>query len=105
MKNADIIFMTYNYILDQSIASRFTDLNLSKSILIIDEGHNVANVAEDTHSAQFNEFDIMLTYKDIKRLEDGMASKKKPWVKATLDDTSYIRKSIDKVKAFMLNPK
>lgn len=40
-KDADIIFMPYNYLLDSSMRRNFS-LDISRSIIIIDEAHNVA---------------------------------------------------------------
>ncbi len=45
ISETDIIFMPYNYLLDQSIADNFK-LNLGNSILIIDEGHNAVSTAQ-----------------------------------------------------------
>lgn len=41
VKEADIIFMPYNYLLDSSMRKNF-NIDLGRSIIIIDEAHNVA---------------------------------------------------------------
>ena len=46
---ADIIFMPYNYIIDEKIRENFK-LDFTNSIIIFDEGHNVTQVAEDVTS-------------------------------------------------------
>lgn len=37
---ADIIFMPYNYLLDEKIRDRF-EIDLDNSVIIFDEGHNL----------------------------------------------------------------
>jgi regulator of telomere elongation helicase 1 len=39
--------MPYNYIIDEEIRSR-TDIDLERCIIIIDEGHNIGAVAEQS---------------------------------------------------------
>ena len=46
---ADIIFMPYNYIIDEKIRENFK-LDFTNSIIIFDEGHNVTQTAEDVTS-------------------------------------------------------
>ena len=41
--------MPYNYIIDDNIRARF-EINYANSIIIFDEAHNVAPVAEDVSS-------------------------------------------------------
>jgi regulator of telomere elongation helicase 1 len=38
---ADIIFMPYNYLIDEKIRENF-DINFANSCIIFDEAHNVA---------------------------------------------------------------
>ena len=46
---ADLIFMPYNYLIDEKIRENF-DINYNNSIIIFDEAHNVAPVSEDMTS-------------------------------------------------------
>jgi regulator of telomere elongation helicase 1 len=46
---ADIIFMPYNYLIDEKIRENF-DINYANSCIIFDEAHNVAHSAEDVTS-------------------------------------------------------
>ena len=41
--------MPYNYVLDRKIKKR-VKLDVSNDVLIIDEGHNIAQVIEDSNS-------------------------------------------------------
>jgi regulator of telomere elongation helicase 1 len=43
--DADILFMPYNYILDSEILVKY-EINITNSILIFDEAHNLAQAAE-----------------------------------------------------------
>lgn len=54
---ADVIFMTYNYLLDQNIL-KYQNLNLNDAIIIVDEAHNVPQVCQDAASAQITTLDI-----------------------------------------------
>jgi regulator of telomere elongation helicase 1 len=42
---ADLIFLPYKYLMDQTIR-KYLDVNLTNTIIIIDEGHNIASEAE-----------------------------------------------------------
>jgi regulator of telomere elongation helicase 1 len=46
---ADLIFMPYNYLIDDKIQENF-EIEYSNSILIFDEAHNVAGCAEEVSS-------------------------------------------------------
>lgn len=47
-KKADIIFMPYNYLIDENI--RPTSVNIKNSIIIFDEAHNIQSVCCDSKS-------------------------------------------------------
>jgi Rad3-related DNA helicase len=46
---ADIIFMPYNYLIDEKIRENF-DIRYENACIIFDEAHNVAQCAEDVTS-------------------------------------------------------
>lgn len=52
--DADIIFMPYNYMLDDSMRQNFK-LDLQRSIIIFDEAHNVGQCAEQSQSFEISE--------------------------------------------------
>jgi regulator of telomere elongation helicase 1 len=58
-KDADIILMPYNYMIDYHIREMFTPNNYENSIIIFDEAHNVTKVAEDASSYDIKENDIV----------------------------------------------
>lgn len=46
---ADIIFMPYNYLIDEKIRENF-EVNYKNSVIIFDEAHNASSTAEDVAS-------------------------------------------------------
>merc|ERR1711962_1050644 len=79
-KNADLTFMPYNYILDFKARSAHS-IDLSNSIIILDEGHNVESVCEDNMSFDFTSFDVASCIEDcqqcieliMQKEEEGLA--------------------------------
>ncbi|XP_055531532.1 regulator of telomere elongation helicase 1 homolog [Wyeomyia smithii] len=61
---ADIIFMPYNYLLDPK-ARKANNLQLSNTIIILDEAHNVEKMCEESSSTQIKSSDIALCIDDI----------------------------------------
>ncbi len=61
---ADIIFMPYNYLLDQRILKSFR-INLKDAVIILDEAHNVEKVCEETASIHVASSDIANCINDI----------------------------------------
>jgi regulator of telomere elongation helicase 1 len=49
LTGADIIFMPYNYLIDEKIRENY-EINYKNSIIIFDEAHNIASAAEDVSS-------------------------------------------------------
>ncbi|GFR40210.1 hypothetical protein Agub_g775, partial [Astrephomene gubernaculifera] len=67
-KEADIVFLPYNYLLDPSTRRTMADsINWSNAVVIFDEAHNVESVSSDSCS-----FDIT-----AKQLADAMAETKR----------------------------
>lgn len=60
----DIIFLPYNYLLDRRILKNF-DINLSNSVVIFDEAHNIEKVCEESASINFTCIDIKNCINDI----------------------------------------
>ncbi|KAJ1653340.1 Fanconi anemia group J protein [Dispira simplex] len=57
--NADIVFCPYNYLIDPIIRES-TGIELENSVLILDEAHNVEDVARDSASCMFNDSELEL---------------------------------------------
>lgn len=61
---SDIIFVPYSYLIDPTIRDA-NDIDLGKSIVIIDEAHNVNRVCEDSASASIKDTDISAALRDL----------------------------------------
>lgn len=62
--SADIVFLPYNYVLDPKLL-KSASLKLEKSVVILDEAHNVEKVCQDAASAQIASSDIATCIEDI----------------------------------------
>lgn len=65
IKNAEIIFMPYNYILDAKIR-KFNKINLKNTIIILDEAHNVSKTCQECASFTISSMDINSAISDTK---------------------------------------
>ncbi|KAJ8970779.1 hypothetical protein NQ317_003493 [Molorchus minor] len=61
---ADIVFMPYNYLLDPLIR-KVLGVELSNSVVILDEGHNIEKNCEEGASFQIKTSDIALAIEDV----------------------------------------
>ncbi|RZF47024.1 hypothetical protein LSTR_LSTR013815 [Laodelphax striatellus] len=63
-KNADIVFVPYNYLLDARIRD-LQDIQLSNNVIILDEAHNVEKVCEESASFQLSSTDIAICITEV----------------------------------------
>ncbi|XP_050420877.1 regulator of telomere elongation helicase 1 homolog isoform X2 [Adelges cooleyi] len=69
-KDVDILFTPYNYIIDPK-TRKAQDIQLSEDVIILDEGHNVEKMCEESCSVEITSTDIALcidTVTDIMKL-------------------------------------
>jgi len=66
LKEADLIFAPYNYVLDERHRNT-SGVNWRGSIIILDEAHNVASVAEDAASFSLSSVDLAGALQEIDR--------------------------------------
>lgn len=71
VQNADIIFMPYNYLLDPK-ARRANKIDLTNTIIILDEAHNVEKMCEDSASIQLKSSDIASCIDDLTHVMKDM---------------------------------
>ena len=76
MANCDLIFMPYNYIFLKEIRESM-DVDLKKSILVIDEAHNVVNNCEEAQSLEVNIKDFEEMIIDLKEIYKELSKNKK----------------------------
>ncbi|XP_022191793.1 regulator of telomere elongation helicase 1 homolog [Nilaparvata lugens] len=63
-KNADIVFVPYNYLLDARIRD-LQDIQLANNIIILDEAHNVEKVCEESASFTLSSTDIAVCITEV----------------------------------------
>ncbi|KAF6211553.1 hypothetical protein GE061_012066 [Apolygus lucorum] len=63
-EEADIIFLPYNYIFDAGIRRKL-NLNFNGAIVILDEGHNIDRVCEESASFSLSSTDIAVAIRDV----------------------------------------
>ena len=66
-KTADIVFCPYNYLLDLSI-KKSTGIDVNDCVLVIDEGHNIADVCREGSTVAFTVKKIDEAARQLKRL-------------------------------------
>jgi regulator of telomere elongation helicase 1 len=66
LKEADLIFAPYNYVLDERHRNT-SGVNWRGSIIILDEAHNVASVAEDAASFSLTSVDLAGALQELDR--------------------------------------
>lgn len=64
IESADILFMPYNYLLDPMVR-KANNLELTNTIIILDEAHNVEKMCEESASMQIRSTDIALCIDDV----------------------------------------
>ena len=70
-QNSDIIFLPYNYIFDNKIFKRMP-FDISNSILIVDEGHNIPQTCSDSFSIDLNTNLIEAVMHELKTVKNDM---------------------------------
>ena len=73
MSEADIIFITYDYLLDQKQLSTF-NLSLENSILIFDEAHNIERRCEEISSFEISITKLRDTIQELGQLEKRISN-------------------------------
>lgn len=68
VQGADLIFMPYNYLIDEKIRENFA-LDLTNSVVIIDEAHNIAQCCEDISSFNINTDQLDTVIKEVHDLK------------------------------------
>lgn len=64
IKNADIVFMPYIYLFDPRFRNNI-QINLKNAIIILDEGHNVEKLCEESASTSIDCNQIRVAITDI----------------------------------------
>lgn len=73
IKNAQIVFLPYNYILNSDFRDLVADY-LKDSIIIFDEGHNVASQGEEGFSFSISDVELESVGNDLSKLKGVVRS-------------------------------
>ncbi|XP_028407284.1 regulator of telomere elongation helicase 1-like [Dendronephthya gigantea] len=84
-KNADIVFMPYNYLIDAK-SRQSNDIDISKSIIIFDEAHNIEQICEAAMSFDLTSFDIASCIEDLDKCLDTLATMEEDGTLSLVDD-------------------
>ena len=87
-QSADIIFLPYNYLLEDSIRKSL-DIDFNGSVIIFDEAHNVQKLCEEASSFSIGAQDLALALKDI---DDAVEMLKNP--EPSFDDSDMAPKDL-----------
>lgn len=63
-QNADIIFLPYNYLLDQK-SRKVNGVELTNNVIILDEAHNIERICEESASLQISSTEIALCIEEV----------------------------------------
>ncbi|XP_056648958.1 regulator of telomere elongation helicase 1 homolog [Diorhabda sublineata] len=63
-EDSDVIFMPYNYLLDPSIRKTL-GIDLTNTVVILDEAHNVERICEESASLQIKSSDVALAIEEV----------------------------------------
>ena len=101
LKQADIIFMPYNYLIDSKLR-KTQSISLENAIVIFDEAHNIEKVCEESYSFEITSSDIanciencQLTLQRI--IEDGSDND------SSLDNKELTKEDVLTMKAIFLS--
>ena len=72
LDDAELVLLPYNYLIDPSIRDRM-NINLTNSVVIIDEAHNIDSVWEENASIDITEFSLNAMWTEIKELIASIA--------------------------------
>lgn len=68
--DADIVFMPYNYLLDPK-ARKASNVQLTNTIIILDEAHNVEKMCEDSASMQIASSEVAVCIEEVTHVRDA----------------------------------
>ena len=72
VSSADLVFMPYNYLIDEKIRENF-EINFENTILIFDEGHNISQCSEDVASFEVKSKHLDQCLTELHSLQESRA--------------------------------
>ena len=67
MKEADIVFCPYNYLIDPKIRHQM-EIDLTDQVVVLDEGHNVEDSARDAASYSITAIQLQDAMSDLDKM-------------------------------------
>ncbi|XP_066910360.1 regulator of telomere elongation helicase 1-like [Clytia hemisphaerica] len=109
-KEADLIFMPYNYVLDFKARSAHS-IDLTNTIILLDEAHNVEGVCESNASFDLTSFDLASCIEDCQQCvellmqaeEDNTVLDEASVTDLTAEDASHMKSIFLKIETMILN--
>ena len=101
---ADIIFMPYNYLIDEKIRENY-EISFKNSCIIFDEGHNASGTAEDVASFEIMTELLLQAEADLGKLQDERKLRGDETIqfKSTDEDTSNLMAMLRKFYHYLEN--
>lgn len=99
---ADLVFMPYNYLVDEKIRENF-DINYENSILIFDEAHNITQTCEDHASFSIETKNLELVIRELTELQDVKRQNEEKQLQSTDEDIQHLAQLTKSFKRYIEN--
>ena len=108
MLGADLIFMPYNYLIDEKIRENF-EIDYSNSVIIFDEAHNIAPCCEEQASFEVKSGHLDSVLKELHDLQENQKmNEDKEWKaeNSSIAQIKIVTECFNKfINKFSLDPK
>jgi Rad3-related DNA helicase len=102
VNGADVIFMPYNYLVDEKIRENF-DINFENSIIIFDEAHNITQTCEDIASFQIETNHLEKVVNELNEIKDAKAQNEDKVLASTEEDIQHIKLMVSGFMQYLQN--
>jgi len=99
---ADLIFMPYNYLVDEKIRENF-EINYENAILIFDEAHNMTSTLEDQASFVVETNNLEVVGRELAELQDAKKQNEDKELKSTDEDIQHLKMLTSSFKQYLEN--
>lgn len=90
VSGADVIFMPYNYLVDEKIRENF-EIEFENSIMIFDEAHNITSTCEEQSSFVVDTKTLEKVLQELQELKDIIRINKERELKSKEQDIDHIK--------------
>ena len=99
---ADIIFMPYNYLVDEKIRENF-DLDFENSIMIFDEAHNITSTCEEQSSFLIDSKMLETALTELEELKTVKRQNEERELKSKDQDIDHVKLMTTNFHRYLLN--